>query len=287
MALEVFLLVLCLAGAMLWPTTDAFQARRRLAALRPETPIGQELAAPLSQRLLAPLWHASLRWLRGATPRDQRERLRDDLQAAGLSLSVEALLMLRLALVLPGLAFLPLGARGLLLALTLGTLGWRLPLFWVKRRQHSRRQRMQALLPSVLDILALSLEAGAAFDQALQQAQEHLPEPVRAELGRVLADMRLGRSRTEAFAAWGQRSGIASLRRICHNLAQAERLGIGMARLMRLESEDLRRAARQDAEEAALKTPIKLLFPLVFCIFPALFVVLLGPIVLRLMSTLG
>jgi tight adherence protein C len=155
---------------------------------------------------------------------------------------------------------------------------------------YSRGKERQKLvlrgLPDTLDQLTISVEAGLGFDAALQRVAVSGTGPLSEELNRVLAEVKVGVSRTEALKHLIERTDVYELRHFVLALQQAEQFGLPVARVLRIQSADLRIKRRQRAEEEAMKIPVKIVFPLVFCIFPALFVVLLGPAMIRVARVL-
>jgi tight adherence protein C len=138
-----------------------------------------------------------------------------------------------------------------------------------------------------LDLLTISVEAGLAFDSALQRVAEKWDNELSREFRRVLTDVRLGRSRREALRDMAQRTGVEDVQTFTAAIIQAEQLGVSIGKILRVQADQMRIRRRQRAEEAAQKAPIKMLFPMVFLIFPSLFVVILGPAVPKLMDSLG
>jgi tight adherence protein C len=149
-----------------------------------------------------------------------------------------------------------------------------------ERRQHKLRQT----LPDILDMLTVSVEAGLGFDAALAQITRYGRGPLAGEFARVLQEMQIGRSRVDALRALGLRTKVQELKSFCAIVVQATELGIPIANVLREQAKEMRIARRQRAEELAQKVPVKILFPLVFCLFPALFIVVLGPGVIRILD---
>ena len=148
-----------------------------------------------------------------------------------------------------------------------------------------RQQEIRASLPDVLDTLTISVEAGQGFDAALAQVSRNGRGPLVGEAARVLQEMRIGKSRTEALRAMAARTTVAELKGFAAAVVQASDLGVPVAKVLREQSKEMRLKRRQRAEEMAQKVPIKILFPTLFCLFPALFVVILGPGVLNIMKS--
>ena len=173
----------------------------------------------------------------------------------------------------------------IVLSLCLGFMG---PDFWLGRQIKKRQKRIRLGLPDVLDLLIICVEAGLSLDQAtaraaaeLKQAQPELCD----ELGVVVLEQRAGRARAESWRNMADRTDVDSVRNLVTMLIQSEQLGTSIARTLRIHADTLRTQRVQAVEEAAAKLTVKLLFPLVFFIFPALFIVVLGPAVISVMAT--
>jgi tight adherence protein C len=150
-----------------------------------------------------------------------------------------------------------------------------------------RQRELAASLPDVLDAMVIGVEAGLGLDAAMQQVAENLTGPMPSEVNRVLQEMRIGISRTDALHALSDRTTVRSLQNFVTAVVQAGELGVPIADVLREHARVQRVKRRQEAEERAQKVPVKLLFPVIFCLFPATFVVILGPGVLRLLAALG
>jgi len=159
-------------------------------------------------------------------------------------------------------------------------LGYLVPDFWLGRRIKARQHQIQKGLPDVLDLLVICIEAGLSVDQATKRAAEELKHARPAlsdELEVVVLEQRAGRPRAEAWQQLAERTAVPSVRSLVSVLIQAEQLGASVAKTLRVHADTLRTQRRQLVEEQAAKTTIKLVFPLVFFIFPSLFLVTLGP----------
>jgi len=159
----------------------------------------------------------------------------------------------------------------------LAAAGFFLPDILLKNVGLKRQERIQRTLPDSLDMLTISVEAGLAFDAALSQVAVNAPGPVGAEFARVLQEMRIGRGRGDAFRSLQTRTTVPEFRSFVAAIVQADAFGIPIANVLRSQSKEMRLKRRQRAEEQAQKVPLKIMFPVVLCIFPALFVVVLGP----------
>ena len=149
-----------------------------------------------------------------------------------------------------------------------------------------RQARIQAVLPDAMDMLTICVEAGLGFDAALAQVARNTDGPLAADLSRTLQEMQIGKSRTEALHSLAERTTVPELRVFVSSLVQAGELGISVATVLREQSSEMRIRRRQRAEERAQKVPVKILFPLVTCLFPALFVVIIGPGVITIAHSL-
>ncbi len=171
-------------------------------------------------------------------------------------------------------------------ALALG-LGFLAPDFWLGRRISVRQAQIGRGLPDVLDLLVICIEAGQSLDQATVRTMEELRDAhpaITDELGLVVLEQRAGRPRSEAWRHFAERTGVDSIRNLVSVLVQSEQFGTSAAKTLRVHSDTLRTRRRQQVEEQAAKTTIKLVFPLVFFIFPSLFLVTLGPAIIIIMQ---
>src|ERR671937_127072 len=154
-----------------------------------------------------------------------------------------------------------------------------------KNRQTLLQNKLRLALPNALDLLTISVEAGLGFDAAIGRLVEKFHNALTDEFAQVLNEIRLGRPRLEALDDMGRRSGVEELHTFIQALIQSEQLGVGIAKVLRIQSEEMRRRRRQRAEEQAAQAPLKMLFPMIGCIFPTLFIVLMGPAVIIIIHT--
>jgi tight adherence protein C len=163
-------------------------------------------------------------------------------------------------------------------------IGYILPEFWIGRKIKARQKIILKMIPDALDLLTISVRAGLGFDAALAKVVEKLPGPLSDEFRRALAEVRVGKARREALRDMIPRTNVQPLSNFIGAIIQAETLGVSISKVLQIQSEQLRIERRQRAEQLAAQAPIKMLFPLVGCIFPSLFVVILGPAVISLMN---
>jgi tight adherence protein C len=245
---------------------------------------------PAKDRLLLPTLERFQSLGRALSPSGAAATLQRRLDFAGNpgSWTVERLLgakglLLTVGAVLGGLVG-GIGLWGVVLAVAFGALGFFLPDLLVYNSGLHRQEAIRRSLSNALDMLTVSVEGGLGFDAALLQVAQATYGPLAGEFARVLQEIRIGKSRLEAFTAMGQRTDVSELRSFVTALSQADRLGIPVANVLREQAKEMRVLRRQLAEEKAQKVPVKILFPLIFCIFPALFVVIIGPGAIRLIS---
>jgi tight adherence protein C len=218
--------------------------------------------------------------------------LRAELMAAGLyNVSPRTLLGYRVlaATMLPALVLL-LGsgsAVALLLAFAMVALGWMLPLTLVRRRARLRIDRIDLGLPDLVDLLVVTVEAGLGFSGALRVASDQFDGPLSDELRLTLQEQAMGLSMADALVHLQRRVETPSMRSFVRSVIQGESLGVSTGQIMRNLAIDMRKRRRKAAEERAQKAPVKLLFPLVFLIFPTIFIVLLLPAVFALQTALS
>jgi tight adherence protein C len=176
---------------------------------------------------------------------------------------------------------------GLFLGLVGFGIGFLIPEFWLGRRIKARQKLILRMIPDTLDLLTISVRAGLGFDGALAKVVEKLPGPLTDEFRRALAEVRVGKARRDALRDMVPRTHVQPLSNFIGAIIQAEQLGVSISKVLQVQSEQLRIERRQRAEEQAARAPIKMLFPLVGCIFPSLFIVILGPAIISIIKTMG
>jgi tight adherence protein C len=178
-------------------------------------------------------------------------------------------------------------AQRIAVSALLAGFGFFLPDVFVSRRGRQRQQRIQLEMPDTFDQLTMSVEAGLGFEAALTRAARAGDGPFAEEIHRTLREIQLGISRTQALQNLADRTEVTDLDSFVLAVTQSEKYGIAIGQVLRVQSEELREKRRQRAEERALKIPLKMIFPLAFCIFPAIFIIILGPVGIRIFSVLG
>ncbi len=278
-------------------TVERRQVSRTLDALKafstapPE--LRHDIEKPFSERVVDPMVQRFTGLGRRLTPADQAQRLQHRLDVAGnpegwtldriLGLKVLGFtVMLAFSVILTMLMSSSL-FWALIICVGLSVLGFFAPNIWIQRKGQERSEQMQKDLPDALDLLTISVEAGLAFDAALSRVAKSAEGPLTAEFGRVLQEMNIGVGRTAALRALGERTHLAELRAFVTALVQADAFGIPMSQVLRVQSTEMRVKRRQRAEEKAQKVPVKILFPLIFCILPTLFIAVLGPGLITIM----
>ncbi len=246
------------------------------------------LEQPLVSRLGLPLLHKLSEWPARLAPKRAYEEARQLMIKADVSLDLNLFMGLRAAalVVLPLLVWAVLGFSTSMLSLGfVGLLGWfggRLPINWLRGKAAARQKKIQRSLPDTLDLITVSVEAGLGLDAALSKVVEKTRGPLRDEFGRVLQEISLGKVRRVALKDLAVRCDVPDLSSFVNAIVQADQMGLGVAEVLRAQADEVRLRRRQRAEETAMKAPVKMLFPLVAFIFPAMMTVLLGPAIWRI-----
>lgn len=260
-----------------------------------EDPIVSELNIPFSQRVIKPLFKGIARGMSKLLPEGQKNSLEKKLVLAGNpgNLAPHEFITVQYltTFVPPVLVSLVLIAtgnikNGLVPVLLSGLLGHFLPRLYLKKRTLARQEEIKKVLPDILDLLTVSVEAGLGFDAAVAKVAEKAKGTVAQEFSRLLKEIKMGKPRREALRDLAARVEVEDLSNFIGSVIQADQLGVSMANMLRVQSQQMRRRRRQAAEEKAMKAPIKMLFPLVIFIFPVIFIVILGPAIIRMMTVL-
>ena len=298
LAVVLFAVVAIIVVSMMQPAqTDVIGDRLSQFTERTMTLDELELQQPFSQRVLLPLMRTILGQLGKYGPKQSAERLKVSIQQAGnpanltpLMFSGMRMALFILLLVIAGAVTFGQGmpaSKALMYTAVGGVLGYLLPGMWLGQQIKKRKHNITKALPDALDLLTISVEAGLAFDLALTRVADKWDNELSKEFKRALTDTRLGRSRRDALKDMAQRTGVDDVQTFVAAIIQAEQLGVSIGKILRIQSDQMRIRRRQRAEEAAHKAPILMLIPMAFLIFPSLFVVILGPAVPKLMTSLG
>ena len=296
------LAIFCLAGAVfLIGDVVTLPARQRSVSVRRAATYGR-MEVPsgtpeegIRERLVAPIGQWLAKWALRVNPRSSTDTVERRLMSAGvgLKLSPTAFLAIKGLFALLGFS---LGAmigssRGLggilMVSLIAGAIGFFGPDYAITLKARSRKEKVKADLPDALDLLAVSVEAGLGFDASLAKLNEHMEGPLAQEFGLTLSEMRIGESRSEALKRLSERVDAPELSAFTRAIIQADQLGTSLGRILRVQAADARMRRQAAAEERAMKAPIKMLFPTVLFIFPAMFLVILGPAILNVQKLFG
>lgn len=254
-----------------------------------------ELHEPFSVRVVKPALRRIGHMLEQTVPDRARQQLHLTLQLAGRpgGMSAGDFIAVRYVLTafLCGLAILIglLTDNRILLAVlaVLGALiGLYMPILWLRRRVRARRSQIQADLPDVIDVLVVCVEAGLTFEASIEQAVEKYDHALAEEFGRMMQEIRLGRPRLEALNDLGQRCGVDELNNFVQAVIQSEQLGSGVTKILRVQADEIRHRRLMLAQERGARASLKMLLPMLGCIFPTLWVILLGPAALMAMTWL-
>ena len=255
-----------------------------------------ELQRPFSERVMRPAIEKLGSLLSRSTPQKARQDLLNKLELAGRpgNLTPEDFAAVRLV------AAAVVGAVGLLLGLLLANpvylvialvagviLGYYLPVIWLKQKVDGRKAEVQKALPDALDLLVICVDAGLGFDAALARVTDKYKNALSDLLSKALREVSLGRPRLEALDEMGRNSGVEDLHNFIQAVIQSEQFGTGIGKILRIQADEMRRKRRQRAQERGAQATLKMMLPMVGCIFPTLWIVLLGPAVLILMRPRG
>jgi len=276
-------------------SSQTVNVQQRLAAYGGEKPLTIEeieLERPFSERVLRPAIERLGSLLSRSTPQKARQDLLNRLELAGRpgNLTPEDFAAVRLV------AAAVFGAIGLLLGFLLGggvylaialvvgvIVGYYVPVLWLKQKVDGRKSEIQKGLPDALDLLVICVDAGLGFDAALARVTDKYKNALSELLSKALREVSLGRPRLEALDEMGRNSGVDDLHNFIQAVIQSEQFGTGIGKILRIQADEMRRKRRQRAQERGAQATLKMMLPMVGCIFPTLWIVLLGPAVLILM----
>lgn len=281
--------------ALLVPIVDPLQERIHLMGQARAIKAEGESQPSFGERILLPIIDSIIQKVMTVLPPGQMARLRHSLTMAGNPMSINVFLslvaLLSLAfLVLPLMGMLSMGAPlsgpTILWLVMIMALGVVLPLFWLRGQVRRRQTQIMKSLPDALDLITTCVEAGLGLDAALARVSQKMKGPLTQEMSRALREMSMGRLRRDALKDMGERTGVPDLIAFVHALIQAEQMGVSIGRVLRVQANQMRTRRRQRAEKAAYQAPVKMIFPLVLCIFPSLLVVILGPGIISIAKNL-
>ncbi|HXI94642.1 MAG TPA: type II secretion system F family protein [Candidatus Acidoferrum sp.] len=274
----------------------AEMVQQRLSVYGGEKPLTLEeveLQRPFSERFLRPAIERLGSMMSRSTPQKARQNLMNRLELAGrpgnltpedfaavriVAAAVTAAVGLLLGLLLANVVYLAI-------AVVAGAiLGFYLPVLWLKQKVDARRNEIQKGLPDAMDLLVIAVDAGLGFDAALARVTDKYKNALSDEFAKVLREVSLGRPRLEAMDEMGRSSGVEDLHNFIQAIIQSEQFGTGIGKILRIQADEMRRKRRQRAQEKAAQATLKMLLPMVGCIFPTLWIVLLGPAALILMK---
>jgi tight adherence protein C len=291
-------ILLLFVGLASGSPVDPVQARlTQLGSVQARNLEELELQQPFSERTLRPLIarlsKMSSRLGSASSTENAERRLAMAGNPGDLRVSDWLGVKMLVGIAIAAIAFLVFGLLigGVVVGLFLGLvgfgIGFLIPEFWLGRRIKARQKLILKMIPDTLDLLTISVRAGLGFDGALAKVVEKLPGPLTDEFRRALAEVRVGKARRDALRDMVPRTHVQPLSNFIGAIIQAEQLGVSISKVLQVQSEQLRIERRQRAEEQAARAPIKMLFPLVGCIFPSLFIVILGPAIISIIKTMG
>ena len=261
---------------------DEFASREEIVSIEEI-----ELSMPISDRIFVPIIRKFSDFVIRFTPQTALEQTTRQLELAGnpRNMSAAHFWMLRIVatIFLGGLLTMMMVNNGaetgriMLWGLGGAVIGFMLPYMLVRSMIDRRKQAIIKKLPDALDLMTICVDAGLTFNAAMQKVDEKWEDPLAIEFGRVIYEMQLGKSRRAALKDMSERIDVPDVTSFIAAVLQAEQLGVGIGKVLRIQSEQMRVRRRQRAEEKAQQAPVKMTFPLVFLIFPSIFVVLLGP----------
>jgi tight adherence protein C len=284
-------------GAILAERAQIRESLRRLESYQVAGARDQEMLKTFGNRVLSPFSSGAMGLVRKYTPVGYVEGIRHKLVLAGNppGFEVDRLLIFKVLGTASGVVWVPLvvfglGFKGMIMYLAIAFLwggSFLMADLSLGRKIEARQKEIARKLPDILDLLVISVEAGLGFEQAIDRTSSSVPGPLSEEFRRMLQETRVGASRADALRALDQRTEVPELRSFILAMLQADTFGVSIARILRAQADEMRIRRRLAAQELAQKAPIKMLFPLVLCIFPAMFVVVLGPAFISIAKNIG
>ena len=255
----------------------------------------EELTESFWERVIRPILERIAIFFVKFTPAGIKDDLRQRLILAGhpLNLEVKEFLALQGSFILigPGITFVIFLLLGVeirtvfIFSLLVSGIGLVMPIFLLSKRIAKRQAKIQRSLPDVLDLLTVSVEAGLGFDAALVKVVDKVSGPISEELERLLQEIRMGKPRRDAMRDLGKRTNVEELTKFITSIVQADKLGVSIGKVLRVQSDQIRERRSQRAEAEAMKAPVKMLLPLILFIFPTIFIVLLGPAIIKIVNS--
>lgn len=271
-------------------------AKLRLSGIsnNKEEEADQELRKPLFERMIKPMTDKMAKSILKMTPTEIVNQIEQKIITAGrpynynlrdwVNVMMTIGVIMSIVVMLFGFLF-NLGSFDVVFVLLMGiSLLLVIPLLILNKHVQSRKFLINRSLPDVLDLLTVSIEAGLGFDSALSKVIEKMAGPISKEFDIVLTEMKYGRAKKDALKSMSERVEVEELRSLVTSIIQADQLGVSMGNVFRIQSEQMREKRRQLAKEKAMKAPVKILLPMVLFIFPTIFIVLVGPVMIKVIE---
>lgn len=270
---------------------DEFAAREEIVSIEEI-----ELSLPIADRIFVPILRRISEFLVRYTPQQTLDSTTRMLELAGNPRNMRAaeFIAIRLgaAIFFGFVIYFFMGqygsstvSRRLLFTVGGCALGWIMPWMLLRSKADRRKQAVIKKLPDALDLMTICVDAGLVFNAAMQKVDEKWDDPLANEFGRVIYEMQLGKSRRQALRDMAERIDVPDVTSFIAAVVQADQLGVGIGKVLRIQSEQMRVRRRQRAEEKAQQAPVKMMFPMVFLIFPSIFIVLLGPALFQILRS--
>jgi tight adherence protein C len=297
LAALVLAVILVVVGMRAPEPTDPIQERLAELSVREEPMTLEEIELSLAfyQRIILPFFNRIGQLSSRFTPQATLQSARKKLEMAGNPMQMDPAFFLAmrsiLAVVFGGLLFAVFAltkrnwAQGLAVSALFVAIGFYFPDLWLTSRIRRRQKGIFRAMPDALDLLTICVEAGLGFDGAMAKVHEKWDNDLALELGRVIQEIRLGKLRRDALRDMADRLGVAELTSFVAAVIQSEQLGVSMAKVLRIQSDQMRIRRRQMAEEEAHRAPIKMVFPIALLIFPSILIILLGPAAMLLLRS--
>jgi tight adherence protein C len=290
--LMIFVAIIVFIGTVVIGASEPEGVARSLAIIEQQithSEVGKS-DLPARDRIITPVFDRFRRIGLAFSPRGTSDRLARMLDVAGNPpdwpvervLGAKGVSMILFAVI--GFLIGGISLTGVIVAAIAGAIGLFLPDLLVYNAGLKRQDQLRTGLADALDMLTVCMEAGQSFDGALLQVARSVEGPIAGEFARVLSEIQIGRTRGQAFQGMGERTTPPEVKTFVSAIVQADRLGLPVANVLREQAREMRLVRRQRAEEKAQKVPVKILFPMLFCVFPALLVVVIGPGIVRIMG---